>query len=139
CRSSTQSSSRPSGRTSIRPRDAWPSSQRREMMRRPSFLSFFLSFRPSVKGVVALSAVMLLSGCASFSSDGGIGDVSAMTSERIGQPVQQASLDQSDTNQQTVRAMLAKPLDADSAVRIALLNNRGLQASLAELGVAEAD
>lgn len=109
------------------------------MMRRPSFLSFFLSFRPSVKGVVALAAVMLLSGCASFSSDGGIGDVSAMTSERIGQPVQQASLDQSDTNRQAVRAMLAKPLDADSAVRIALLNNRGLQASLAEFGVAEAD
>ena len=35
--------------------------------------------------------------------------------------------------------MLKQPLSADSAVRIALLNNRGLRASLANLGVAEAD
>ena len=37
-----------------------------------------------------------------------------------------------------VRAMLTKPLDADAAVRIALLNNRELRARLRELGVARA-
>jgi cobalt-zinc-cadmium efflux system outer membrane protein len=35
-----------------------------------------------------------------------------------------------------VRAILAKPLDADAAVRLALLNNRELRATLRELGVA---
>ncbi len=35
--------------------------------------------------------------------------------------------------------MLKQPLSADNAVRAALINNRGLRASLAELGVAEAD
>lgn len=105
------------------------------MTRRPSFFQ-----RPAaLKCTAALAVVILLSGCASFSTDGGMNDVSAMTAERIGQPISQNGLDQSDASRQTVRDMLARPLDADSAVHIALLNNRGLQASLAELGVAEAD
>jgi cobalt-zinc-cadmium efflux system outer membrane protein len=37
-----------------------------------------------------------------------------------------------------VRTILGKPLDADAAVRIALLDNRELRARLAELGVARA-
>jgi len=35
--------------------------------------------------------------------------------------------------------LLSKPLGMDDAVQIALLNNRGLQASYGELGVSEAD
>ncbi|MGE3182192.1 MAG: RND transporter, partial [Phycisphaerae bacterium] len=38
-----------------------------------------------------------------------------------------------------VRALLAAPLTADSAVQIALLNNQRLQADLAMLGIAQAD
>ncbi|MFJ5383197.1 TolC family protein, partial [Cupriavidus sp. CER94] len=34
---------------------------------------------------------------------------------------------------------LAKPLDADAAIQVALLNNAGLQAQYADLGIAEAD
>jgi outer membrane protein TolC len=37
-----------------------------------------------------------------------------------------------------VRALLRRPLTADAAVQIALLNNRGLQAAYNELGIAEA-
>ncbi len=37
-----------------------------------------------------------------------------------------------------VRTLLAKPLTADAAVQIALLNNRGLQAAYNELGISEA-
>lgn len=44
-----------------------------------------------------------------------------------------------DRTAQRVAELLAQPLSADSAVQIALLNNRGLQASLAELGITEAD
>jgi len=38
-----------------------------------------------------------------------------------------------------VRALLKKPIDADAAVRVALLNNRELRARLHELGVARAN
>ena len=38
-----------------------------------------------------------------------------------------------------VATLLAQPLNAESAVQVALLNNRGLQATLAELGVADAE
>ena len=38
-----------------------------------------------------------------------------------------------------VRELLAKPLTVEDAVQIALLNNPGLQASYAELGIAEGD
>jgi len=82
-------------------------------------------------------AVIALSGCASFSPDGGLDAVSSMTRERIGQPVRlskDAAVDEAELD-----ALLGKPLSADSAVRIALINNRGLKASLAELGMAEAD
>ena len=38
-----------------------------------------------------------------------------------------------------VDRLLAKPLTADAAVQVALLNNRGLQAQYNELGVSEAE
>jgi outer membrane protein TolC len=41
--------------------------------------------------------------------------------------------------QARVRSLLAKPLSANAAVEIALLNNRALQAAYNELGVSEAD
>ena len=38
-----------------------------------------------------------------------------------------------------VAALLSRPLGAEDAVQVALLRNRGLQASYAELGMAQAD
>src|SRR4051812_6361514 len=40
-----------------------------------------------------------------------------------------------DAPVQAVQDVLAQPLDADAAVRIALLNNRELRATLRELGI----
>lgn len=91
------------------------------------------------RAAVGLSAV-LLGGCASFSPDGGYGDVSRLTQERIGQPVRltkQTAADD-DVAAQQVRLLLARPLSADAAVQIALMNNPGLKAALADLGVSEA-
>lgn len=93
---------------------------------------------------LAAMAVLLLTGCATFSPDGGMESVSAMTQARAGYPLQRAgTATDSDTNSATMRTAIAQlvsqPLSAGSAVQIALMNNRGLQASLAELGVAEAD
>jgi len=87
-----------------------------------------------------LAAALLLAGCAGFSADGGFGPVDGMTRERTGQsPVLARSGD--DDTRQRARAteLLAAPLTADGAVELAFLNNRGLQARFAELGVAEAD
>lgn len=95
---------------------------------------------PSLRTIAAGVAVLVLSGCATFSKDGGLDAVSALTAERTGQEIR---LPKASGNNEPAHAeladMLKQPLSADSAVRIALLNNRGLRASLAELGVAEAD
>lgn len=93
------------------------------------------------RSVLTTGALTLfLTGCATFSSDGGLDDVSTMTKERTGQGVQFAKT-KVDTNapSEAVNQLLMQPLTPDTAVQIALLNNRALQASFAELGVAEAD
>ena len=85
-------------------------------------------------------AALSLAGCASFSPDGGFGSVEQLTQERIGQsPSYQRTSVQSDSAQSRVVTLLRQTLSADSAVEIALLNNQDLQASYAELGIAEAD
>jgi outer membrane protein TolC len=82
----------------------------------------------------------LLAGCATFSADGGMEEVSSLTTQRTGQEVKRVSNEAEAVNvEETINALLARPLTPDSAVQIALLNNRGLQAALAALGVSEAE
>jgi outer membrane protein TolC len=89
--------------------------------------------------VVAATA-LFLTGCASFSEDGGFGKVSELTKERTGQSANwQRSAGETDTANARLAELLKQPLNADSVVQIALLNNRDLQASYAELGIAESD
>ena len=89
---------------------------------------------------VTALASLVLAGCASFSPDGGFGTVEQLSKERIGQTPRYARTeDQLDTAQLRLAELLKQPLSADSAVEIALLNNRGLQAGFAELGIAESD
>src|SRR5207248_1450470 len=67
-------------------------------------------------------------------------EVQQITSERIGKQVQWTS--GSDADRAVARQMddmLAKPLDANSAMQVALLSNRNLQATYEDLGVAQAD
>lgn len=94
--------------------------------------------RLRLKPVIAAIAILLMSGCASFSSDGGLDDVSKLTKARTGQTVQRAGID-SVAEDATLAELLSKPLSPDSAVQIAFRNNRRLQSALAELGVAESD
>ena len=87
---------------------------------------------------IALTA--MLAGCTTFSPDGGIGAVSELTQNRLQQP---ATWLKSEQDQVAARIatgkLLDKPLGPDDAVKVALLNNRGLQAAYADLGIAEAD
>jgi len=85
-------------------------------------------------------AALVLGGCASFSQDGGFTTVEQLTKERVGQtPTYQRTVEQADSAKARVTELLKQPLGADSVVEVALLNNRGLQASYAELGIAESD
>jgi outer membrane protein TolC len=80
-----------------------------------------------------------LGGCASLSPDGGLGPVSERVRQHAGQPVALAASDGDlDAIKRRVDELLARPLDADAAVQLALLNHRGLQADLAALGIADA-
>ena len=85
-------------------------------------------------------AAALLAGCASFSPDGGFASVERTARDRLGKEVRwsRSSADQ-DGIDQRVTELLAKPLTADDAVQVALLNNRGLQATFQELGITEAE
>lgn len=95
--------------------------------------------RLSTSVALALSA-LVLGGCTTFSKDGGFDAVSAITTDRTGQPVRrEKSADDALATQARVSRLLAEPLTPDSAVQIALTNNRGLQAAFAELGIAEAN
>ncbi len=86
------------------------------------------------------AASILLAGCASFSPDGGFDTVSQLTKERTGLGVAaQRGPAERQLARTRVAELLGSPLGPESAVEIALLNNRGLQARFADLGIAESD
>jgi len=95
--------------------------------------------KPFPQLVGAAAAAMFLSGCATVSPDSGVGDVTRLAQGKAaGVQVRLAAAPSAQT-QQAIAELLAKPLDDDAAVRIALLNNPGLHASLTTLGISDAD
>ena len=97
-----------------------------------------LAISPRIGAAAAVLA--FLAGCTTFSKDGGFDAVSSAASERIGKDavVVRTDADREAVDKRT-KELLSKPLSMDDAVQVALLNNRGLQASYAELGLSEAD
>jgi outer membrane protein TolC len=88
---------------------------------------------------IGLIAATALSGCASFSPDGGMSVVADVAAVELGKDV--AALrtpEAAEAAAAAVRRLLARTLTAESAVQVALFNNRGLQAAYNELGIAEA-
>jgi len=87
-----------------------------------------------------LALALALGGCATFSTDGGRGDVERLAGERIGPSAKALGSARDDAAIRAfVDARLAEPLTPDAAVEVALVNQPGLQARLAEVGIAEAD
>ena len=85
-------------------------------------------------------AAIFLAGCAAFSNDGGFDKVAELTKDRTGQTARwQRTASDGESAQKRAAEILDAPLTADGAVELAFLNNPGLQASYAELGIAEAD
>ncbi|WP_220805011.1 TolC family protein [Pseudomonas sp. NCCP-436] len=94
----------------------------------------------TIKPLAMFCAVLLLAGCAGFSRDGGFAAVQHDAESRLNKQLLWAR-DQEDRSliELRVAELLANPLSAEAAVQLALLNNRGLQASFDELGIGEAD
>ena len=97
-------------------------------------------FQRTNKLAALISLPLILGGCASYSADSGFSTVTQVAKERLGKDVTwQRSDNATDTAVQRVKELLASPLTVDDAVQIALLNNRGLQASFYELGISESE
>ncbi|MGE0433545.1 MAG: TolC family protein [Planctomycetota bacterium] len=87
-----------------------------------------------------LPMLPLLAGCAHAPADAGfsgVQDAAALVTDA--QLVWNRNSDADATIAARVHDLLGGPLDADSASAIALLNNRGLQATYEDLGIARAD
>lgn len=85
-------------------------------------------------------ASLLLSSCATFTKDGGLAEVNATTAQHIKQEVVWPKTDREQKIvAERVSELLKRPMNADVAVQIALLHNKGLQASLYALGISEAE
>src|SRR5947208_6213432 len=88
---------------------------------------------------LALIVAALVSGCAWFSPDAGMGVVANVAERELNKDVAGIRTpDEAETVRLAVHRLLARPLTADTAVQVALLNNRGLQAAYNELMLAEA-
>jgi outer membrane protein TolC len=72
-------------------------------------------------------------GCVSSSIESDVGRVRELT--RVERLARVADRDVDPGSDADAHELLAKPLDADAAVRVALLDNRELRASLRELGI----
>jgi outer membrane protein TolC len=97
-----------------------------------------LRWRPLLPGIVTGLAV-LLTGCAGFSPDGGMNAVQDIAGSELGKDV--AALrtpEDAEVARGAVRRLLKRPLTANAAVQVALLNNRDLQAAYNGLGISEA-
>src|SRR5262245_2083240 len=100
---------------------------------------FPLELTTSQRAAATLACAVLLAGCKTFSPDGGMDVVAAIADRDLKKNVIAVSTEEdAATARSHVTRLLKRPLTADAAVQIALLNNRGLQAAYNELGISEA-
>jgi len=96
--------------------------------------------RSSPACLAVLLSALALSGCATFSPDGGMSVVANVAGETIKKDVVAIrTTEDAEWARSAVQRLLRRTLTVDTAVQIALINNRGLQAAYNELALAEAD
>jgi cobalt-zinc-cadmium efflux system outer membrane protein len=98
-------------------------------------MRFSLANAVALAGIVALAA-----GCSAVAKDAGFSDVRGLVAARIGHdPEWNREEAEDEAVAGAVRNLLEQDLTAGVAVQVALLNNRNLQATYEDLGVARAD
>ena len=81
---------------------------------------------------LVIVSVAFLAGCVGLSEDGGFGRVEQAVAERgAGQAQWVRSAKEADSVSTRIKELLARPLSAEDAAQIALLNNPGVQARFA--------
>ena len=90
--------------------------------------------------ITLAGAAALLTGCTTFSKDGGFNVVEEVAQAKLGQSAKWIKTEDAAVSiKAEVAKLLAQPLSANDAVQIALWNNPGLQAAYGELQLTEAD
>jgi hypothetical protein len=84
----------------------------------------------ALRTAMPAAIVACFAGCAAFSPDGGLSAVQEIAGSALHEDaVALRTSEDAEAARAAVRRLLQAPLTADAAVRIALLNNRDLQAS----------
>jgi cobalt-zinc-cadmium efflux system outer membrane protein len=89
------------------------------------------------RGSLCGAAMVALVGCAP--RDAGYRDTRALIADRMGYAPRWDAVDDDPDVEDATRTLLARPLSADSAVRIALMRAPDIQVAFEELGIARAD
>jgi outer membrane protein TolC/predicted small secreted protein len=96
--------------------------------------------RRTARMIAVVMASTLLAACQTFSGDGGLQVVQETAGSQLRKEIVAIKNDEvASMAYDRVTDILRRPLTADAAVQVALLNNRGIQAAYNELGLAEAD
>jgi outer membrane protein TolC len=95
---------------------------------------------PRLRAAGVLLATLVLAGCASLDPAAGLGPVAETVQARADvTPALQRSPAEAQAAREHSAALLREPLSQATAVQVALLNHRGLQARLHDLGIADAE
>ena len=95
-------------------------------------------FQTISRWVAGVAVLITATGCATLAPDGGAADIQQLTLGKTAGVAVTLSTD-AKANDALVAELLKNPITAETAVRIAVLNNPGLQSSLATLGISDAD
>jgi outer membrane protein TolC len=112
------------------------------MMKLTSCICLPLAYllRVRARMLLPLLLVSLLPACTTFSPDGGFDPVASAVKAKTGKEIRWVRTeDERHALDERIAQLLQQAISVDDAVQIALLNNLGLQASYAELGISEAD
>jgi outer membrane protein TolC len=92
-----------------------------------------------IRVATILACAATLVGCQTFSPDAGMSVPAEIAGRHLNKDVSAIrDEDEAAAARSEVERLLKRPLTAEAAVQIALLNNRGLQAAYNQLGIAEA-
>ena len=95
--------------------------------------------RSIVPKLFVAASIVSLAACATISEEAAFKEVSASVDQRINQKIEwPRNAEQEKAAAKALDTLLAKALTTKRAIQIALLNNRDLRATYADLGIARA-